>query len=140
MKEELKNTSETEIIGAYDPIRENQIIEQLKTKHASIPFNGIETIFRQIISLCRNSSHKSNICLLGKFEDFDYKSYFGSFCGYKNCSDASSWITELTKDKYNIGLTDFLLNEKTKEELNLLGFEQILISKNTLPIKVYFHK
>lgn len=140
LKEELKKSSETDIIGAYDPIRENQIVEQLKAKHNSIPFNGIETIFRQIISLCRNSSHKSNICLFGKFENFDYKSYFGSFCGYNICSDVSSWIKELTKDKYNIGLTDFLLDEKTNNELNLLGFEEVLISNKNLPIKVYFHK
>ena len=140
LKEELKKSSETDIIGAYDPIRENQIIEQLKTKHNSIPLNGIEKIFRQIISLCRNNSHKSNICLLGKFEDFDYKSYFGNFCGYQSCLDASSWLNELTKDKYNIGLTDFLLDEKTSKELNSLGFEQASIAKNYLPIKVYFHK
>ena len=144
LKDKLRDSSENDKIGAYDPIRENQIIEQLKVKFDNIPFNGIEIIFRQIISLCRNYSHKSTLCLLGKFDGFDYKNYFGNFCSYINCQDTLSWLKELNKNTFNVGLSECLIDEKTKNDLYLSGFEQadILINNNQTcsPIRVYYHK
>ncbi len=144
LKDELRNSSEIDKIGAYDPIRENQIIEHLKTKYDSIPFNGLEIIFRQIISLCRNNSHKSTICLLGKFDDFNYINYFGNFCDYVECSNTVYWINELKKNIFNIGLSDCLIDEKTKNELFFMDFEQadiqFGIDESISPIRIYFHK
>ena len=58
LKDKLRNSAEDNRISAYDPVREKAIIERLKKNVPDIPLNGIEIIFRQIISLCRNSAHK----------------------------------------------------------------------------------
>ncbi|MBR4329557.1 MAG: chorismate mutase, partial [Candidatus Riflebacteria bacterium] len=62
LKDKLRSSEEKGKISAYDPVRENEIIERLNKRVPTVPFNGIEIIFRQIISLCRNSAHKSTIC------------------------------------------------------------------------------
>ena len=66
LKDKLRSSEEDGKISAYDPIREKEIIERLKKIAPNVPLNGIEIIFRQIISLCRNSAHKSTICVLGE--------------------------------------------------------------------------
>ena len=144
LKDKLKKSKEDDKISAYDPIRENKIIEGLKKKVPDIPLNGIEIIFRQIISLCRNSAHKASICILGNIENFDYKEFFGSFCKYVLCSDAGSWLKELEKNEFNIGLTGSILDENTQKKLISFGFEQIECGKISFgadqTLKVFAHR
>ena len=131
-------------ISAYDPVRENEIIERLKKKYPDIPFNGIEIIFRQIISLCRNSAHKCSLCLLGSIKSFDYKSFWGNFSECKYCSDAGSWLSELAKSEFNIGLTESLLDENTEKKLVSLGFESIECGKEYIDaekaLRIFAHR
>ena len=104
LKDKLRSSEEDGKISAYDPIRENEIIERLKKIAPNVPLNGIEIIFRQIISLCRNSAHRTTVCVLGETKDFNYKEYFGSFCRYVNCSDFFSFVEEMNKNNFNIGV------------------------------------
>lgn len=104
LKDNLRISEEDGKIPAYDPVRENEIIERLNKIAPNVPLNGIEIIFRQIISLCRNSAHKSTVCVLGKTGEFDYKQFFGNFCQYVICSNFSSFAEELNKNKFNIGV------------------------------------
>lgn len=105
LKDELRASSEKEKIRSYDSVREKQIIDRLKGNFPNLSPKAIEIIFRQIISFCRNSAHKSTVCIYGETKDFDYKQYFGDFCDYKICSDIDSFVEELKKSEYNIGIT-----------------------------------
>ena len=144
LKDKLRSSEEDGKISAYDPIRENEIIERLKKIAPNVPLNGIEIIFRQIISLCRNSAHKASVCIWGNLGNFDYKQFFGSFCEFKICSDAGSWLNELAKNEFNIGLTGSMLDENTKKKLISLGFEQIECGKINFDadpaLKVFTHR
>ena len=104
LKDKLRNSAVDNRISAYDPVREKAIIERLKKNVPDIPLNGIEIIFRQIISLCRNSAHKSTICVFGKISEFNYKQHFGCFSQYVICSNFSSFAAELNKNEFNIGV------------------------------------
>ena len=104
LKDKLRNSAEDNRISAYDPVREKAIIERLKKNVPDIPLNGIEIIFRQIISLCRNSAHKSTICVFGEISEFNYKQHFGCFSQYVICSNFSSFAAELNKNEFNIGV------------------------------------
>lgn len=144
LKDKLRSSEEEGKISAYDPVRENEIIERLNKRVPTVPFNGIEIIFRQIISLCRNSAHKASICILGNIGNFDYKEFFGSFCEYVLCSDADSWLKELAKNEFNIGLTGSILDENTLKKLISLGFEQLKCGKICFgadqALKVFAHR
>ena len=144
LKDKLRNTEEDGKLSAYDPGRENEIIEELKKKVSNIPLNGIEIIFRQIISLCRNSAHKSTICVFGNCRSFDFKEFFGSFCEYVFCSDTGSWLKELAKNEFNIGLACSMLDENIKKKLISLGFEQVECGKICLgadqTLNVFAHR
>ena len=104
LKDKLRNSDENGKISAYDPVREKEIIERLKKIAPNVPLDGIEIIFRQIISLCRNSAHKATICVLGETSDFDFKQYFGNFCQYVLCPNFSSFVEEMKKNNFNIGV------------------------------------
>ena len=117
LKDKLKNSSKNNIIPSYDPVRENKIIERLKKIVPNIPLNGIEIIFRQIISLCRNSAHKSTICVLGETNEFDFKQYFGNFSQYIICSDFSFFVEEMKKSEFNIGIVIGDIKEVRIQEL-----------------------
>lgn len=138
LKDKLRNTEEEGKISAYDPVRENEIIERLQNSAPDIPLNGIEIIFRQIISLCRNSAHKSKICILGKIGEFDYKQHFGSFSQYVVCSDSSSFVAELNKNKFNIGVVVGDIESANIQEFENKNFKLIdtLANKGNV-IRVY---
>ena len=138
LKDKLRNTEEEGKISAYDPVRENEIIERLQKSVPNIPLNGIEIIFRQIISLCRNSAHKSTICILGKIGEFDYKQHFGSFSQYVVCSDSSSFVAELNKNKFNIGVVVGDIESANIQEFENKNFKLIdtLANKGNV-IRVY---
>ena len=144
LKDKLRNTEEEGKISAYDPVRENEIIERLQNSAPDIPLNVIEIIFRQIISLCRNSAYKSTICVLGKCENFDFKEFFGSFCEFEICLEVGSWLKELAKNEFNIGLTCSMLDENIQKKLISLGFEQIKCGKICFDadqaLKVFAHR
>ncbi len=137
-KDKLKVSQEESIIPAYDPTRENLIIERLKNIVPTIPLNGIEIIFRQIISLCRNSAHKSTICVFGEVNEFDYKQHFGNFCNYIICSNISSFVEEMNKNKFNIGVIVSNIKDNNIQEIEEDKFKIIdsFISK-TKKILVY---
>ena len=138
LKDKLRNTEEEGKISAYDPVRENEIIERLQNSAPDIPLNGIEIIFRQIISLCRNSAHKSTICILGKIGEFDYKQHFGCFSQYVVCSDSSSFVAELNKNKFNIGVVVGDIESANIQEFENKNFKLIdtLVNKGNV-IRVY---
>ena len=138
LKDKLRNTEEEGKISAYDPVRENEIIERLQNSAPDIPLNGIEIIFRQIISLCRNSAYKSTICILGKIGEFDYKQHFGSFSQYVFCSDSSSFVAELNKNKFNIGVVVGDIESANIQEFENKNFKLIdtLANKGNV-IRVY---
>ena len=104
LKDNLRSSEEEGKISAYDPVREKEIIERLNKIVPTVPLNGIEIIFRQIISLCRNSAHLTTVCICGEMSDFDYKEYFGNFSRYVICSDFSSFVEEMNKNNFSIGV------------------------------------
>lgn len=127
-------------VKVYGFNRENQIINRLKSNYKLIPSDGIDIIFRQIISLCRNSEKKSTIYLLGDFKDFDYKQYFGDFSNYIKTTDLSLWLKELSNNKYSIGVSEYNINEKDIDEIEFELDGCIENNEKIKTIRVYTHK
>ena len=125
LKDKQIADSEIEKVKIYDPIREKQIIGHIIEKFPNISSDGIDIIFRQIISFCRNSEHKFTVCILGKANEFDYRQHFGNFCNYIICSDFSSFVREMNKNKFNIGVVVGHISEDNAQTFNTSGFEFI---------------
>ena len=125
LKDKLTATSEKEKVKIYDPIREKEILDHLKAKYPSVSSDGIDVIFRQIISFCRNSAHKSTVCILGETSKFDYRQHLGFFCDYIICSNFHSFVTEMNKNKFNIGVVIGDIAEISIQNLENSGFELI---------------
>ncbi|MBR4569061.1 MAG: chorismate mutase [Candidatus Riflebacteria bacterium] len=138
LKDKLRSSEEKGKISAYDPVRENEIIERLNKRVPTVPFNGIEIIFRQIISLCRNSAHKSTICVFGEISEFNYKQHFGYFSQYVICSNISSFAAELNKNKFNIGVVIGNIEGSNIQEIDKNNFKLIDTLENEgKAIRVY---
>ena len=136
LKDKLRSSDEKGKISAYDPVRENEIIERLKKIVPNVPLNGIEIIFKQIISLCRNSAHKATICVLGEAGDFDFKQHFGNFSQYVICPDLSSFVEEMNKNNFNIGVVISDIKAPNLQELESYKLIDTFINK-TQKIQVY---
>jgi len=138
LKDQQRNSIKDGRYSAYDPAREQEIIERLKNIAPDIPLNGIEIIFRQIISLCRNSAHKATICVLGEISKFNYKQHFGCFSQYVICSDSSTFAAELNKNKFNIGVVIGDVESTNIQEIEKKNFKLIdTLSNEGKVIRVY---
>ncbi len=137
LKDELRASSDSDKIGAYDPVRENQIIQALNNLGIQLPFNGTERIFRQIISLCRNAAHKSTICMLGNVSELDCVGLFGQFSDYACFNNEKEWLEALKNNLFNIGVTD-VESEKIEKVLFAAGY--VCSGQICDKIRIYAHR
>lgn len=114
LKDRLRSSPSSKGIGAYDPVRETEIIEKLKSTGAGFPANGIEAVFREIISLCRNTAHRASVFLLCDSMELKYTALevLGHCCEYFNCLTQTEFLEKLMENEFNIG---FLYEADTSE-------------------------
>lgn len=126
LKDELRASSSEKKLGAYDSKRESEIIQKLTASSDGISEYAIEAIFREIISFCRNSAHKTAICILG--DDWHYveaaKAHFGRSCEFKTCSDMKGLMAALADSLFNIALVPLTVSDVVLENLMKSGYIQ----------------
>lgn len=132
LKDQQSSFVGIEHIGAYDSKREEEIVSRLKLLGSSLPSNGIEAIYREIISLCRNEAHKVTVCLFDG-APFLYSlalKLLGRSCTYKVCKGKEDFIESLKGSKFNIGLATEPLSIGLVESLKNIGYK---MHKSMLP-------
>lgn len=137
LKDELRASSDSDKIGAYDPVRENQIIQALNNFGIQLPFNGTERIFRQIISLCRNAAHKSTVCMFGSISESECTEVFGQFSDYTCFNNEKEWLEALKNNPFNIGVTD-VESEKMEKVLSATGY--VCLGQIYDKMRIYAHR
>lgn len=132
LKDKQLPSDDSKQISPYDAKREEEIISKLKLLYSSLPQNGIEAIYREIISLCRNEAHNTTICILEGTKPIYHSALklLGRSCAYKNCKGKEDFIESLKTSEFNLGLVSEPLPSDLVETLENIGYKKY---KSMLP-------
>lgn len=144
LKDKLREVSSLEKIGAYDPTREEEVIGNIKKHWLDGSSDGVEFVFKEIISLCRNAAHLATVVFIDDLKGIESvgMEILGHSCRYCSCTNESDFFNKLFENEFNIGL---LPNSKmTKpiiEKLNSMGFKVSPTNKSigSNEISLIFH-
>lgn len=126
LKDELRTSSAEVKLGAYDSKREAEIIQKLAASFPNLSETSVEAIFREIISFCRNSAHKTVICILSN--DWHYleaaKAHFGRSCEFRGFTDSDEFMAALSESQFNIALVPQNVTAGALEKITNSGYIQ----------------
>lgn len=146
LKDKLRASSNENKLGAYDSKRETQILNRLKDS-SELSAYTVEAVFREIISFCRNSAHKSVICVFA--DDMRFveaaKEHFGKSCDYKCLSNEKELLEALLESPFNIAMVSDNLSAETIEKMQNSGYIQndeisVFLGKDKAKALVFAHK
>ncbi len=127
----------------WDPLRERQIFDRLKSQNKDFPETPLVSIFHEIITTCRLSQKKVEVAYLGPEATFSHLAgvkYFGHAATYRPVETIEDIFIEVEKGRIDYGIVPVensiegsvtsTLDAFMKYRLNICGEVNLEISHN----------
>ncbi len=127
----------------WDPMRERQIFDRLKSKNRDFPETPLISIFHEIITTCRLSQKRVDVAYLGPEATFTHLAgvkYFGHAAVYRPVETIEDIFIEVKKGRIDYGIVPVensiegsvtsTLDAFMKYRLNICGEVNLEISHN----------
>jgi chorismate mutase/prephenate dehydratase len=129
----------------YDPRRERSVLENVSSLASEAPADGVKSIYREVISMCRNVQNPTRIAFLGpegSFSDEAARTTYGKSAQYLSCRRIKNVFSEVDNMNADLGVVPFenslegsineTLDSLLNHSLSIVGEIQLRIHQNLI--------